>query len=831
MAQLLFRLGRFSFRRAWQVLIAWLLLLAAAVAGAVTLSKPFTTEFAIAGTPAIDAVGLLEENFPGGGDTVNAASVNLVFRVPDDESVFDEDNQAAMQDVVDYIDTNLDGQLTDLERFGNPAEVSPALEQGVYDTFTSMGMPEETARADADNLSMISDDETIAYTTFTLDVESAQAVTDEQRAIINEALDIGRAEGIQVEAGGPGFGDPIVIKTTSELIGIAFAFIVLIVTFGSAIAAFMPVITAVVGVGIGVLLLVMSTHWIELNNITPVLAVMIGLAVGIDYSLFILSRYRTEAERMPMDEAAGMAVGTAGSSVVFAGATVFTALAALTIANIEFLTWMGLSAAVTVLIAVLVALTLTPALLGIFKGKAFGWKIPGLAGNPRKKGDKGGLGRTMGSRWVRFVHRAPGLVTAVIVLGLGAMSIPVLNMELALPSDSTSNTDTTQRKSADIMAEGFGKGVNSPFLVIVDAHEVNADAPALATLVEAQTSMAGDAPDQPDTSALEAAGQTMPTPTSREDFAALASFLYTVGQMNQVNGVKHAQLIGVSEDGQASQILVTPTGGPDEQFTVDVADALRSVGQEVEDATGVTIGLTGLTAVQMDITEKLSGAMPLYLAIVVGLAIVLLLLVFRSIMVPVVAGLGFLLSVGAAFGLTVLVWQEGLWDLVPTPAPLISFMPIFLIGVTFGLAMDYQVFLVTRMREHYSKHRGKTVLGEGYNAVEESVIVGFTQGARVVTAAAIIMIAVFIAFIDQPLPFIQIFGFSLGVGIFFDAFFIRMGLVPATMFLMGRATWWMPKWLDRVLPNIDIEGTALEEEYERKLAAEQEQKEKETVDA
>ena len=280
--------------------------------------------------------------------------------------------------------------------------------------------------------------------------------------------------------------------------------------------------------------------------------------------------------------------------------------------------------------------------------------------------------------------------------------------------------------------------------------------------------------------------------------------------------MKHAQIVGLSEDQRAAQIMVTPETAPTDAATVNVAHALRSATSEIEDATGTDIGLTGLTAVQLDITERLEEAMAPYLAIVVGLAIVLLLLVFRSILVPLVAGLGFLLSVGGAFGLTVLVWQEGLWNLVPAPGPLISFMPIFLIGVTFGLAMDYQVFLVTRMREHISRHPEGT--GGRYSAVDEATITGFTQGARVVTAAAIIMISVFVAFINQPLPFIQIFGFALAAGVLFDAFFIRMTLVPATMFLMGRATWWMPKWLAKILPTLDIEGTALEEEWEAKHA-------------
>ena len=338
------------------------------------------------------------------------------------------------------------------------------------------------------------------------------------------------------------------------------------------------------------------------------------------------------------------------------------------------------------------------------------------------------------------------------------------------------------------MAEGFGPGVNAPLLLVVDAHGVNPDAEILQPYMAAMPDEVG----------------------GRAQKAALASFLYAAQEANSVSGVVHAQLVNVNEDFTAAQIMATPDGGPEEEYTLKVAHGLRENNQQVEDATGVDIGLTGLTAVQMDITEELAKAMPLYLAIVVGLAIVLLMLVFRSILVPLVAGLGFLLSVGAAFGLTVLVWQDGLWDLVNTPTPILSFLPIFLIGVTFGLAMDYQVFLVTRMREHYL-HLTRAAEPHAYRrAVVHSTVEGFAQGARVVTAAAIIMIAVFVAFINQPLPFIQIFGFALGAAVLFDAFFVRMALVPATMFLMGPSTWWIPKWLDKVLPEVDVEGTELE---------------------
>ena len=835
MAKLLYRLGRWSFLHKWKVIVAWLLLLAAVGGAAALLMKPMTSEFSIKGTPSIDATYKTMDLFPEGGNPANSPSVNVVFKAPDGQKLSDPANREAIDATISYLEDNL--EMSDTMRFGNPLEVSPRLQDQVIHQFTDMGLPEASARADADNLAMVNDDETIAYTTFNFDAESPYSVEQADKDTVTEAMNIARDRGLTVEGNGAGFGDEIAVNSTSEIIGLGVAFIVLIFTFGSLVASGMPLVSAVIGVGLGALGMLIATHWIELNNMTPVLAIMIGLAVGIDYALFILSRYRAERRRMDGPDAAGMAVGTAGSSVVFAGATVFTALFALLIARIGFLTAMGLAAAGTVAIAVLVSLTLIPAMLGLLGDKAFNGRIPGVAGNPTCKG-KRRRGPTMGNRWVRLVQKVPGLAMALVVLSLGAMTAPVLHMELALPADTTSNPDTTQRKAADIMSEGFGPGVNGPFLAVVDAHTVNADAGALAPLVDAQSqpepAPAPDAEDaapeqpQPDQPAAEAEPEIAPAAevvdtsadaadnSSPEDKAALASFLYTADQLKGLGGVKHAQIVGLSKDQRAAQIMVTPETAPTDAATVNVAHALRSATSEIEDATGTDIGLTGLTAVQLDITERLEEAMAPYLAIVVGLAIVLLLLVFRSILVPLVAGLGFLLSVGGAFGLTVLVWQEGLWNLVPAPGPLISFMPIFLIGVTFGLAMDYQVFLVTRMREHISRHPEGT--GGRYSAVDEATITGFTQGARVVTAAAIIMISVFVAFINQPLPFIQIFGFALAAGVLFDAFFIRMTLVPATMFLMGRATWWMPKWLAKILPTLDIEGTALEEEWEAKHA-------------
>lgn len=796
MAKLLYHLGRWSYINRWKVITAWIFIVAAAGGATLSLMKPMTTEYSISGTPAIDATRRAVELFPENGNPANAPTVNLVFKAPEGQKLSDPQNKEAVEDVVRHIAEGLDISAGSQQRWGNPLDVSPALQQQVIEQFTSMGLPEETARTDADNLAMVNADETIAYTTFDFDAESPYSVDPADKDVVHEAMDIGRAAGLEVEAGGAGFGDEIQVNSISEVIGLAVAFIVLIITFGSLASAGMPLISAVVGVGLGAMGVMIATHWIELNNLTPVLAVMIGLAVGIDYALFIMSRYRQERSRMDGPDAAGMAVGTAGSSVVFAGATVFIALFALLVARISFLTAMGLAAAGTVFMAVLVALTLVPAMLGLLGDKAFAGRIPGVAGNPTKRRPRR-TKPTMGNRWVRTVQRVPGIVMALVVLGLGALTAPVLHMELALPADTTSNPDTTQRKAADLLSEGFGPGINGPFLVIVDGANANPDSAALQPYIQGQK---GEEDEQKK--------------------AALSSFMYSVQRLNQVGGVKHAQLVGVSQDMKAAQIMVSPTTAPTDEVTVGTASALRTASAELEDATGAEIGMTGLTAVQLDITERLEGAMGPYLAIVVGLAIFLLLAVFRSILVPLVAGLGFLLSVGGAFGLTVLVWQDGFTGLVPAPGPLISFMPIFLIGVTFGLAMDYQVFLVTRMREHFSRYpQGSGGKYSKYNANDEATIAGFTAGARVVTAAAIIMISVFVAFISQPLPFIQIFGFALAAGVLFDAFLVRMSLVPATMFLMGHTTWWMPKWLDKLIPQLDIEGTALEEEWERKHAA------------
>lgn len=779
MAKFLFKVGRWSYRKKWWVIACWTMILAAVLGSAGVFQKGFSNDFNIPGTPSYNAAMMIEDLWPGQPNPVAAASVNIVFQAPEGHTLDEPQNMEAMDKTINYIKQNLT-PLAGMEMFANPITFDPLLKQGVIDGMVSAGLPEETATEDANNVGRVSADKTIAYTGFNIDVPTTGDVTDEHRKVINEAIRLGQEGGLRVEANGSGFADPITIKTTSEAIGVIVALMVLIITFGSVVAAGVPILTALPGVGLGMGAILLTTRFVSLNNTTPVLAMMIGLAVGIDYALFILARFRAEKRRMPWDEAAGMAVGTAGSSIVFAGTTVFVALIALTLVRIPFLSWMGISAAFTVLVAVLVALTLLPAIMGVFGGKVFGWQPAFLRRRQEKLQQP--EARTLGRRWVETVHRVPGLFLVGVVIALGLMSTPVLHLNLALPVDAVANKETTQRQASDLMQSAFGPGIDAPFLVVVDGHNVNTNAEALQPF-----KVDGEVPRE-------------------------AAYMYIVQQLKTHPDVKHVQIAGLNEDGTGAQLLLTPRTGPTDHATTRLLESLRSQQQAIEEATGVTMGVTGLTPIMQDITTQLEKAMPIYLLVVVGLAIVLLFIVFRSIAVPIVAGLGFLLSVGSAFGVTILVWQDGLWGLVGTPGPLVSFMPIFLIGICFGLAMDYQVFLVTRMREHFVKH-GSDEHGP-FTPTEASVVEGFTLGARVVTAAALIMIAVFIASIDQPLPFVKVFGFALAFGVLFDAFFVRMTLVPAAMFLLGRATWYMPRWLDRILPTIDIEGEQLEKEYE-----------------
>ena len=841
MAKILFNLGRWSYLHKKRVIAAWLLLFVGIAAAALGFQKGFNDIFEIKDVPSTHATEMLQEKFPGTKNPAESTDVNIVFGAPEGKKLEDPELMAAMDETVASLRNNVPDFKEGMQ-FGNPVELNDKLGKMLVDQMTKQGMPEATAKSDAENLRMYSADGRYGTMTFSYDVPLPADVTDEDRQAVYDAIQISRDAGMDVEVGGPGFGDPIAVEPISEIAGVVVALIILFFTFGSLLAAGLPLATAIVGVGIGALVTVGATAVLPLNSITPTLGLMIGLAVGIDYALFIMSRYRDELRQgRSRPDAIGLAAGTAGSAVVFAGLTVTIALVGLRLADIPFLSYMGYFAAVSVMVAVAVALTFLPALLGACGSRVFrkdatfgqqyasalvgedaahGYFTGGPAGRGRAVrvgGDDGERQRAgdgqhkqgLASRWIKLVYSFPGISIAVVMLVLAALTLPALNLQLSLPNDKTANVDSTQRKSAEMLEEGFGPGRNAPFLVVVNGENANPDSPALATYIQGQADAqgaGGDTQDAPGAEAGQGAGD-------KAKAAAQASFIYTMENLGSNIHVKHAQLIGQSDDGLAAQLLITPEGGPTEEGPATLIHALRGQQNVIEKETGVDMGITGLIPIQQDVTDRLSNAMPVYLALVVGLALVLLLMIFRSITVPIMAALGFLLSVGGAFGLTVLVWQEGWAGLWNSPGPLISFMPIFLIGVTFGLAMDYQMFIVSRMRERFKHESFEAAKTSKYTPVEDSVVFGFGMGAKVVTVAALIMIGVFASFIFQPLPFVQIFGFALGAAVLFDAFLVRMTFIPAMMVLLGKATWYMPKWLDRILPTFDVEGSQLERDF------------------
>ncbi|GAA1981620.1 MMPL family transporter [Amycolatopsis minnesotensis] len=712
MATLLYRLGRSSFRRRWLVVGVWAAVLIALGLGALTLSGTTTNAVTIPGTESQRAIDHLKERFPqasAGGGTARVA-----IAAPDGQKLTDPANRAAVEQVV--------------------AKLKAAPQVGtVVDPFQAK---------------TISPDGKVALAQVSYQVQ-AFVLTPKDRAALTSSGDPARQAGLEVQFGGDAVQGPVETQAT-EGIGVIIAAIVLAITFGSLIAAGLPLLTALIGVGIGMAGIMTVSGFLELNANTPILALMLGLAVGIDYALFIVSRYRHElSEGREPEDAAARSVGTAGSAVVFAGLTVIIALAGLTVVGIPFLAEMGIAAALTVAVAVLIALTLLPAVLGFTGRKVLGKKAREESADAAKP--------THGERWAKFVarHRVVVLVGAVAALLVAA--IPATGMQLGLPNDSTAAPDSTQRKAYDLVTSGFGEGANGPLLVVVD------------------------------------------TAGSKDPQGAVRQAAAGISKLGDVAAVTPPM---ANATGDTALLNVVPKSGPSSEQTEKLVADIRAQNADLGEATGAKLSVTGQTAANIDVSEKLADAMLPYLALIVGLAFLLLMLVFRSVVVPLKATLGFLGSVIATFGAVVAVFQWGwLTDVlgVETTGPIMSMLPILLIGVLFGLAMDYQVFLVTRMREEH-------VHGA---PPQQAMVTGFRHGSRVVVAAALIMISVFAGFVLADQALIQSIGFALAFGVAVDAFVVRMTIVPAVMSLLGKHAWWLPKWLDRIVPNVDVEGEKL----------------------
>ncbi|WP_328725501.1 MMPL family transporter [Streptomyces sp. NBC_00259] len=709
MATFLYKLGRFAFRRRRLVALLWVALLALAGVGAASAPTATSSSFSIPGTEAQKAFDLLEERFPGA--SADGATARVVFKAPDGRKMTDPAHKAEVRKVVAEL------------RSGSDQVAS------VVDPYQAKS---------------VSRDGAIAYTQVSYKV-SGMELTEKDREALTEAGQGAKDAGLTVEIGGDAL-QAAPETGASEIIGVAIAAVVLVITFGSLVAAGLPLLTAVIGVGIGVSTITALANVLDLGSTTATLATMIGLAVGIDYALFIVSRYRAElAEGRDHEEAAGRATGTAGSAVVFAGLTVVIALVGLAVVNIPMLSKMGFAAAGTVAIAVLIALTLIPALLGFAGKRVLGRKA--RAASRGKTGPADGDKPNMGTRWARFVLRRPVAVLLAGVVGLGVVAIPATSLEMGLPDDGSQPTSTTQRKAYDLLSDGFGPGFNGPLLIVVDGDKAAADG--------------------------------------------------TAKDIQKLDGVAAVTPATYNKAGDTATITVIPEDRPSSAETEALVRSIR-------DTSGENVHVTGATAMNIDFSQRMNDALLPYLALVVGLAFLLLMVVFRSVLVPLKAALGFLLSVVAALGAVVAVFQWGwLGSLfgVEQTGPIMSMMPIFMVGVVFGLAMDYEVFLVTRMREAY-------VHGERPG---QAIVTGFRHGARVVTAAAVIMIAVFAGFIGSGEQMVKMIGFGLAIAVFFDAFVVRMAIVPAVLALLGHRAWWLPRRLDRVLPSVDVEGERLRE--------------------
>ncbi|MET9969203.1 MMPL family transporter, partial [Streptomyces sp. NPDC006356] len=644
MATFLYRVGRLAFRRRWYVALVWAAVLAAVGLGALKAPGAADEEFSMPGIESQKAFDLMEERFPGA--SADGATARVVFVAPGGEKVTATENKKAVEEAV--------------AELGDGAQVA-----GAVDPFQ--------ARA-------VSKDGTTAYSTVTYKV-GANDLTDAGRTHLEEALAQARDSGLTVEAGGTAMEDGGGPGGAAEVIGVAIAAVVLLVTFGSLAAAGLPLLTAVIGVGVSMAAILALSAALGLSTTTGTLAMMLGLAVGIDYALFVVSRYREErAKGSTPQEATGMAVGTAGSAVVFAGLTVVIALAGLSVVGIPMLTKMGLAAAGAVVVAVLIALTLVPAFLGF-------WPNAVLARRARRSGRmEEGSGGNGGTRWARFVLRRPLPVLLLGVVGLGALAVPMTGLQLGMPGDEAKSTSTTERRAYDALAEAFGPGFNGLLTVVVDA-KGEKDAKGAVTAISEE-----------------------------------------IGGTKGVVSVSPARF---NEAGDTAVFSVVPSTAPTDEKTKDLVTTIRGERAGVEAETGATFEVTGTTALNIDISDKVQAALVPYLIVVVGLAIVLLLVVFRSLLVPLKAALGFLLSVLASLGAVVVVFQQGhgaeLLGVEQT-GPIMSLMPIFLVGIVFGLAMDYEVFLVSRMREAY-------VHGE---SAQQAVTSGFRHSARVVVAAALI---------------------------------------------------------------------------------------------
>ncbi|MFE7742838.1 MMPL family transporter [Nocardia sp. NPDC057455] len=722
MSRYLFALGRTVARLRWWVVAVWLVLLACAIGFAAVSGGKTTDNFTIPNTESQDAVSLLKQQMPA----YSGAQMQVVFATPGSIKVTDSQPSAEIEQVMAGM----------------------------------RGLAQVATVVDPFEAKTISPDQRVALGSVQFSVPVGD-VTEETLDGVDHLAVPARAAGLEVEFSGavyPGFTAEI--PETPEILGIAAAFVILLITFGAVVAAGLPIVTALIGVAIGLTGILGVAAFVDVPAAATSLALMLGLSCGIDYALFILSRHRHNIVLgLAAGESIPLAVGTAGSSVVFAAVTVIIALCGLAVAGIPFLTVMGLTAAGAVLVAMLVALTLLPALLGFAGETVARFVSPPLhPGRPEEVARIAAYEpeRTVGHSWGRFVtrYRLP-----LLVLGTGVLivlAIPVTRIHLGLPSGESQPESSTAHKAYELVSRSFGPGFNGPLLMVTDLSR--------ATAPDAARTLMDRLRAEPDVAAVQPAG---------------------------------------SGDGLLL-IQVVPTTGPDDEATAQLVTRLRDNRDRIEANTGATFLIGGTTAANIDTSNRLAEALPIFLLVVVGLALVLLTIAFRTVLVPLSSIAGFILSVFAALGVQVAVFQWG-WGagfFVVTQAQTLSFLPIIILAIIFGLSSDYQIFVVSRIKEEYSR------TGDATGSVQN----GVAHSARVVSAAALIMFAVFVAFTWVDNPVVKPLALTLAIGVLLDAFVVRLTLVPAVMALVGERMWYHPRWFGRYVPDLDIEGTELDKE-------------------
>ncbi|RAP77026.1 MMPL family transporter [Paenibacillus montanisoli] len=764
MSTFLYKLGKAAYDKPWHFLLSWIIVLGIVIGMIGVNGIHSSSEMKIEGTESQKVLDQLAKELPA----ASGGQASIVFTAPEGERLDTQERipliQKAVNDVYQLEYVINPAELAAQAGASNAAGGDQAAQTGEANAEAGQGAEASQAQAPYGPLIvngvpvigvMISADGSVALFQFQFTVQQTslpESVPDTVMTAVNGAVH--QDPGITVIP-----SESLTTKTaigSTEAVGIVVAAVVLFITLGSVVAAGLPLLTALLGVGISVGGAFALSKFIHINDITPVLAIMVGLAVGIDYSLFIVNRQR----RMILDqnlgarEAASRAVGTAGSAVFFAGLTVIIALCGMLVIGIGFLSTMAIVAAVSVFVNVLLALTLLPSMLGFV-----GERICTAKARNKSRALANKTRHGLAHRWVNGTVKFRWLIIVGVVAVLGVAAIPVTKMELAIPSGASANLDTTQRQSYDAIAKGFGEGFNGPLLLVAEPQG--------------------------------ASGKMTP------------EIMYQLAQeLQKHENVSLVTPMGINQTGDMAIISLIPKTGPTDAATRQLVEDLRAPNSSLAQAAGVTIGVTGFTAINIDMSSKLAEAFPLYIGIIVILSVIILLLVFRSVIIPIKATVGFILSILATFGLATAVYQWGWLHAFfgfDTGGPLLSFMPILVTGILYGLAMDYQVFLVSSMREAYVHgHKGTA-----------SVVHGYDLASRVVLAAAVIMVSVFAGFIFAPDAMIKQIGFALAAGILIDAFIVRMTLVPAVMAVFKDRAWWLPKWLDRMLPNLDVEGDKL----------------------